>query len=214
MMDWNIQARAQTCHVCGRPFVDGEVYHTALFDEKSVYLRQDLCTGCWSGRSDGDGGRGTGWVSQWQGVFEAPKPQPELIRKETAETLLRKLIERGDPEHTAAVFILGVMLERKRLLKVKDQIRQEGRRHIVYEHVKSGDVFTIEDPALSLDQLDGVQRDVASLLEHGAPDDLESSPTGSMTGLSTEPQDPDAGPTEGPHRREAESTLRGDCRPG
>ena len=59
------------------------------------------------------------------------------------------------------------MLERKRLLKVKEQLVREGRRVFVYEHPKSGDLFTIADPGLQLNQLESVQRDVAALLEHG-----------------------------------------------
>ena len=44
---------------------------------------------------------------------------------------------------------------------------RDGQRVFVYEHPKSGDLFTIVDPNLQLDQLDQVQRDVASLLEQG-----------------------------------------------
>ena len=38
---------------------------------------------------------------------------------------------------------------------------------IKVEHPKTGDLFTIIDPALQLNQLEQVQRDVADLLEHG-----------------------------------------------
>ena len=96
-----------------------------------------------------------------------PPGRPEPIRKETAESLLRKLVELNDPNYGAACFILAVMLERKRLLKVKDQTRREGHRVLIYEHSKTDDVFTITDPNLQLNQLDAVQRDVALLLEHG-----------------------------------------------
>jgi hypothetical protein len=81
--------------------------------------------------------------------------------------LLRKLIEQNDPRYAPAGYILAVMLERKRILKVKEQITREGRRVFVYEQPKTGDIFTIADPALRLDQLEQVQRDVAQLLEHG-----------------------------------------------
>ncbi len=59
------------------------------------------------------------------------------------------------------------MLERKRLLKVKEQIVREGQRVFVYEQPSTGDVFTIKDPNLQLNQLEAVQHDVANLLEHG-----------------------------------------------
>ena len=59
------------------------------------------------------------------------------------------------------------MLERKRILKVKEQIVRDGKRVFIYEQPATGDVFTIADPDLRLDQLEAVQRDVAALLEHG-----------------------------------------------
>jgi hypothetical protein len=91
----------------------------------------------------------------------------DAIHKDTAETLLRKLIEQNDPRHVPAGYILAVMLERKRILKVKEQIVRDGKRTFIYEQPKTGDVFTITDPDLKLDQLEEVQRDVATLLEHG-----------------------------------------------
>jgi hypothetical protein len=39
----------------------------------------------------------------------------------------------------------------------------------IYEQPKTGDVFTVIDPALQLNQLEQVQRDVGALLEHGLP---------------------------------------------
>jgi hypothetical protein len=89
------------------------------------------------------------------------------IQKETAETLLRKLIEQNDPRYAPAGYILAVMLERKRVLKVKEQVVRDGKRVFIYEQPATGDVFTIADPALRLDQLEEVQRDVSALLEHG-----------------------------------------------
>ena len=59
------------------------------------------------------------------------------------------------------------MLERKRLLKVKEQILRDGQRVFIYEQPATGDLFTIVDPNLQLNQLEAVQRDVAALLEHG-----------------------------------------------
>jgi hypothetical protein len=127
----------------------------------------DVCQNCWQNQfSDGARER-KGFISHWQTVFIAPAPVVEAIQKDTAETLLRKLIEQNDPHYAAAGFILAVMLERKRLLKVKEQIVREGRRVFIYEQPRTGDIFTIADPDLRLDQLEQVQRDVAQLLEHG-----------------------------------------------
>ena len=164
--EWNIQTRGHGCEACSRPFADKEPYHTLLVDEKTNFRRSDLCEACWQSQF-ADVHNRSGFISCWQGVYEAPPPVTEAIQKETAETLLRKLIEQNDPEHMPAGYILAVMLERKRILKVKEQIKREGQRVFVYEQPKTGDVFTIADPNLRLDQLEQVQRDVAALLEHG-----------------------------------------------
>jgi hypothetical protein len=168
MVEWNIQSRAHACQACGRGFQNRETLHTVLFDERQEYLRQDVCEACWQSQYGDGANHRRGFVSHWQTVYEPPPASPpEPIQKETAETLLRKLVELNDPRHAGAVFILAVMLERKRLLKVKGQATQDGRRILVYEHARTGDVLTIPDPQLQLDQLEAVQRDVAHLLEHG-----------------------------------------------
>lgn len=167
MTEWNIQSRAHACTACGKPFADQESYHTLLFDEKADFCRSDVCDACWQ-KQYSEGARDRkGFVSYWQGVYSAPPPPVEAIKKETAESLLRKLIELNDPRNVPAGYILAVMLERKRLLKVKEQLVRDGQRVFLYEQPGTGDVFTIIDPALQLNQLEQVQRDVADLLEHG-----------------------------------------------
>jgi hypothetical protein len=174
MNEWNIQSRSHGCQACEKAFVDQQVYHTLLFDEKQDFRRLDICEPCWQAQYSQGASERKGFVSYWHGVYQAPPPAPpEAIQKENAESLLRKLIELNDPKYAAVGFILAVMLERKRLLKVKEQFVREGQRIFIYEHPKSGDLFTIPDPNLQLTQLEQVQRDVATLLEHGfnpAPD--------------------------------------------
>src|SRR5215211_4084405 len=167
MNDWNIQSRAQACQACARPFADKQVYHTLLFDEKQDFSRLDICEACWQAQFSQGATERKGFVSYWQGVYELPPVTPEPIQKENAESLLRKIIELQDLKHAAAGYILAVMLERKRLLKVKEQIVRDGQRIFIYEQPKTGDVFTITDPRLQLDQLEEVQRQVAELLERG-----------------------------------------------
>jgi len=166
MNEWNIQSRAHVCEACGQPFADKQPYRTVLFEEAKELRRSDICEPC--AQKAADARSRSGFISQWNGTYEAPPAQPvDAIQKDTAETILRKLVEQNDPRYAAAGYILAVMLERKRILKVKEQIKRDGQRIFIYEHPKTGDIFTIADPALHLDQLEQVQHDVASLLEHG-----------------------------------------------
>ena len=167
MVEWNIQSRAHACHACGGSFGDRAALSHAVVGCAGNYDRQDVCEACWVAEYARGAAERSGFVSHWQGIYEAPTARPEAIQKETAETLLRKLVERKDPADVGATFILAVMLERKRILKVKDQVRFEGRRVCLHEQPRTGDMFTIVDPDLHLDQLEEVQRQVGHLLEHG-----------------------------------------------
>jgi len=167
MTEWKIQSRAHACAACSKSFADKDPYHTLLFDEKAEFRRSDICQNCWQTQySDGVRDR-KGFVSHWQGNYEAPPAKSDAIQRETAESLLRKLVEQNDPRYVAAGYILAVMLERKRVLKVKEQLVRQGQRVFLYEQPATGDLFTIIDPNLQLNQLEQVQHDVAALLEHG-----------------------------------------------
>jgi len=167
IFEWNIQSRAHTCSACGKPFADKQSYHTLLYDERGDLKRSDICDPCWQAQHSDGAREKKGFISYWHGIYEAPPPPSDPIQKENAESVLRKLVELKDPKYAAASYILAVMLERKRLLKVKEELVREGQRVFVYEQPRTGDVFTITDPNLQLNQLEAVQREVASLLEHG-----------------------------------------------
>ena len=194
MNEWNIQGRAHACQTCGKPFADRQPYHTLLFDDRNDYRRLDVCVTCWETRHRDNDCVAKGFISHWQGVYEAPPPPPDPIHKDTAESLLRKLIERNDPRYAPAGYILTVMLERKRVLKVKEQLQREGQRVFVYEQPKTGDLFTIADPNLRLEELDAVQRDVASLLEHGLPAPEVVPPAAVGLSVESQPASPEVPP--------------------
>lgn len=170
-MDWNIRARSSACEVCHRPFEDQEALFSRLEFGEEGYVRRDYCKVCWS-----DALR-QGAVSVWKSVFQAPPPPPpEPIKKETAESLLRKLMETDDPANWNVIFILAVMLERKRILVERDiQTREDGVRVRVYEHRKTGESFLIADPKLRLADLERIQAEVLERLG-GTP---HSEPAGS-----------------------------------
>ncbi len=181
MNDWNIQSRSRICLQCEKPFEDQAIYHSLLHTEGAELVREDLCHDCWharkaAGQSDPTQ-KPAAYLSHWQGRFQAPPPPtPDAIGRDTAESLMRRLATEDHPEYRGALYILAVMLERKRILKVRDQFQRDQQRLFVYEHAKSGDVFTIAEPALHLEELEKIQRDVAMLMEHGLPQATDAAP--------------------------------------
>ena len=158
--EWSIQHRSEVCAVTGRPFAPGENFYTLLFRDRNGFRRQDLSEEAWQQRNDN-----LQPFSFWRARFEPPpEAPPEPLPKENAEELLRRLVAAADHANANACYVLAAMLERKRLLKQIQTENRDGGRVLVYEHVKTGDVFVVPDPQLRLDELDDVQVEVARLL--------------------------------------------------
>ena len=158
--EWNIQSRALQCAATGRPFEQGERIFSALYWREGQYQRVDLCTDAWKARNDN-----IEPLSAWQTDFvPPPPPAPEALKKDDAESLLRRLVAENAPHTRNARYILALMLERKKVLRQIERQRQEGLSVLVYEHLPSGEVWLIEDPGLKLGELKAVQDEVAHLL--------------------------------------------------
>jgi hypothetical protein len=155
--NWEIKSRSHSCSATGREFNEGEMYYTLLFREGGEFRREDLSEEAYASRNDN-----IRPFSFWRGKYEPPAPpKPEALAAQDAEGLLRDMIESNQAETKNARFILAAMLERKKTLRPMPS-SEPGM--LIYEHVQSGEVFLLEDPQLSLEQLPAVQREVSELL--------------------------------------------------
>lgn len=158
--EWSIQHRAEVCAVTGRAFASGENFYTLLFHDGEGFRRQDLSEQAWQQRNEN-----LQPFSFWRARFEPPPAAPpEPLPKENAEEIFRRLVAAADPANANASYVLAAMLERKRILKQIQTEERDRGRVLIYEHVKTGDVFVVPDPQLHLDQLAGVQAEVARWL--------------------------------------------------
>lgn len=161
--EWEIKPASKVCAGTGQPFADGQAIYSRLTTGETGYARADYSEAGWT-----DDVRNAS-VSFWKTVYHAPPPPaPEAVKKETAETLLRQYMAKEDFSRKNAIYILAVMLERKRLLVERDvQMKPDGSKIRVYEHKKTGEIFTIPDPGLRLDELETVTVEVNELLGIG-----------------------------------------------
>jgi hypothetical protein len=160
LSEWQIKSRAHACARTQAPFSEGHAIYTLLFRDDSGFRREDISEEAWHSCQES-----VQPFSFWKSFYEnPPPPPPEPLPKESVETHLRQLIQEDQPEKTNARYILALMLERKKTLKQVD-VRETGdERILIYEHVKTGEVFLILDPKLRLDQLDAVQTEVYAFL--------------------------------------------------
>lgn len=161
--EWAIKHRSDVCAATQRPFAAGEYFYTLLFHEMDGFRREDLSEEAWKNRNEN-----IRPFSFWKSRYEpAPPEPPETLAKENAEQLFRRLLSSKDAPRNAC-YVLAAMLERKRVLKqIKTESNETGRV-LIYEHRENGDVFIVPDPGLRLDELQGVQTEVANLLQASA----------------------------------------------
>ena len=160
--EWNIKSRGHACLLCGTAFAAKQPCISALKGSEQGYDRVDACVGCWQAS-----GRDWKPFSVWDGVYEKPPVvlKEEPVTKESAETLLRRLVTLGDPAMQNVIYVLAVMLERGKQLVERDaKLQADSTILRVYEHRASGDSFVVLDPRLRLDQIGDVQRQVVELL--------------------------------------------------
>lgn len=165
MDDWNIQARKHSCSQCGILFVEKSPCYTVLMNSPSGYQRQDLCRACWEASGGAMIRERLGVISHWKSVYKPPASPPlDPLPKEDAESLLRRMLKQDDPSEVEVRYILAVMLERKRILKHRET-QGATNKILIYEHLKTGEVFMVMDPELRLDQLSDVQKRVTAMLQ-------------------------------------------------
>ncbi|MES2507633.1 MAG: hypothetical protein V4599_13085 [Verrucomicrobiota bacterium] len=168
IQNWSIRSRSHQCSLSGRPFVEGEVFHTAIYfdPETGGYLRRDVGLDAWKAelaeRTP---------IAYWRTTYtpHVTEQRPEVTSKESAMALLQRFVEEDEPQTEDARYILALMLERKRILSPTASKETEQGKMLFYENKKTSEVFMIRDPELRLDELAQMQDEVAMLLGFGGP---------------------------------------------
>lgn len=168
IQNWSIRSRSHHCALSGRAFVEGEVFHTAIYfdPETGGYLRRDVGLDSWKAelaeRTP---------IAYWRTTYtpQVTEQRPEVTSKESAMALLQRFVEEDEPQTEDARYILALMLERKRILSPTASKETEQGKMLFYENKKTSEVFMIRDPELRLDELAQMQDEVAMLLGFGGP---------------------------------------------
>lgn len=156
-MEWKIKSRSDVCQESQRPFVEDEIFYTFLTETSEGMERTDLCEEAWQNRNEN-----IRPLCFWKSVF---KPivgtQTEAVGKEDAESELRRLLESEQSSDHKVCYLLALMLERKRILKVRERLSVGGNKTVIYEHSKTQETFIVQDPDLKLDEIDALKQELA-----------------------------------------------------
>ena len=164
--DWKIKSRSLSCSETEQKFEETEPFYTAIFEDPDGdgFVRKDYTEESWN--------KLVGSLkpfSFWRSTFEAPPPpeDKDVAKKETAESLLRRLIEEDASNTENARYILAIMLERKKILHQMEAKPVKGGRLLIYERHKTGEAFIVKDPQLKLEEIESLQEEINALLGGG-----------------------------------------------
>jgi len=127
---------ARACSQCGQDFSPEDEYLSALFEEGEQFRRLDYCVGCWQGPPAGS-------FAYWRGRVPAKEERPpRFVDDGELVELFARLSGTTEPRQAAFRYLLGVLLVRKRLLRL---VRSGGAG--ARQPDAGGESMAVEDPA-------------------------------------------------------------------
>ncbi len=160
-MDWNIAKSLHRCSSCDKEFTEEEPYFSALFDAEAEFERKDFCTACW------DTAGHEAAFSFWR--TEVPKPdEPRRVFVDDNvifDFFLRLAAEEDQPLRRNFRYILGLMLMRKKKLKFKDVVRQDGKEYLVLRRSRTKEEHRVLNPQLTDEEAEQVRQELTQILE-------------------------------------------------
>lgn len=153
-MSWDIQGCSGKCIRCNKDFIDGESYWCRLLLDDREARREDFCMDCWDSQKG---------YSTWRGRYkiEPEKVAEEPIKEPISKQLLKKYLHSSERLHQCLCYILGLLLERNKVF----QPRLSMKGNIVYEDRETGETYVLNDPGLTIKELDGIEEELLGMLK-------------------------------------------------
>lgn len=159
---YEIPRRHKRCVMREEVFDYGVSYFSLIEPiEEGGYERKDYCLNCWKTLVNEIKGK-IYWKSSVPKKIEVS--EASLRRDERALTLLKDTCQSEDPAELSRAFILALLLTRKKILQLKQEVQEEEQTFILFEMRGTEEMFFVKKVSLSLIQTDEVQRSLAQLL--------------------------------------------------
>ncbi|HOA74438.1 MAG TPA: hypothetical protein PL151_03595 [Phycisphaerae bacterium] len=157
--DYEISRVTGKCAVTGREFQENEFYHAALFETPEGFERKDYSIEAWTGPPEG-------CFCHWKGRIPPREKKPVTIAVDSSVlmNLFCRLEDDNSEMRQKFRFVLALLLMRKRLLRLEQTIREEGREYWQMRLVQEQTVQRVLNPHLSEQEIDGLSAQLSAIL--------------------------------------------------
>lgn len=146
----------------GRELQPGDVFFSALIEEKDAMRRLDFAAEHWTA-PDGDS-LPNNWVGWWK--TQIPAAQEKKVKLAPNDILFALFDElRAKPDQSDMLYVLTLLLIRRRLLKYeREEETESGRKVLIVYGLKDNAVYEIATAMPDRQRLEEIQEQLAQLL--------------------------------------------------
>ena len=171
-MNWKITSPKGACTSCGRIFEENEACYSLLDMGEEGARRRDLCASCFEA-----GGCQEGIFWRTRMTCKGPERR-KIVDFGTLRELFFRMVSRGSPEFVPMVYLLALVLVRKKYLRLVDFISRDGKDLMRVRRRRGEPSFDVEVPLLDDDGIARLKEKLADLLsadldDHFAPYSLK-----------------------------------------
>lgn len=158
-MEWEISKPAPHCATCEKGFAEDDELFSALYDEKTEFVRRDYCLECWTGVD------GNAVFSFWRTrIPKKETPPKRFVDDQALLAFFSRLEGEEEPLKINFRFVLALLMIRKKLFRF-GSVRREGEREwlILHDKREERDVEVL-NPNLSDEEVEAVTEECGKLL--------------------------------------------------
>jgi hypothetical protein len=158
MADWEIARTTGKCYVTGKAFEPGQYFYTVLLDHEDGFERRDYAEESWEGMPEGG-------FCHWRGrVPEADTEQTFTVDLELLQHLFVRLEDESSQRKQEFRFVLALLLMRKRLLRLEEELVEDGQRYWKTRLVSDRSAHKVLNPDLSAEHIDRLSAQLMAIL--------------------------------------------------
>lgn len=160
-MDFEVQRSSRHCCVTGRELREGETFFSVLVNEGREIRRHDYSAEAWPGPPREN------VIAWWKS--QAPHRHTARVRMAPNDALLEYFQELEDrPEAEATLYVLALLLIRRRVLRLEDrQPGPDGRAYMTLYCPRDESTHRVADEAPSDENIAEIERQLAEMLYAG-----------------------------------------------
>lgn len=147
------------CSRCKKEFAESEEYYAVLLERGEEFVRYDFCLNCWSSELEAES------FSFWRGrIPQKDRPAKVFVDNNILMDLFREIVAKEDEGKAGFLFVLSLMLMRKRLLRIVSTSYDESGRELWTVRLQGDDnEYRLVNPELTDEDIERIKEDMESI---------------------------------------------------